>query len=71
MDPHATLVILPERRQRVQTFFLFTSPFSMTRILWIFGCHMRRLLLWAWLMVLPKIGFFPHISQIWDMVSFS
>ena len=45
----AAFWIFPLRMQRVQTVFLFTRPFSMTRIFCRFGLHVRFVLLFAWL----------------------
>lgn len=39
-------------------------PFTSARTLCRFGSHRLRVLLCAWLMLFPLIGFFPQISQI-------
>jgi hypothetical protein len=57
--------------QRVQTFTLFTDPvFSSTqRKLCKFGYHVAFVLLLAWLTLLPIDGFFPHTSQMRDILN--
>jgi len=55
--------------QRVQAFTRLTAPvFSSTqRNFCRFGRQTTRVLLLAWLTLLPMAGFFPHTSQIRDM----
>jgi hypothetical protein len=32
------------------------------------GLKRRLVMLWAWLMLLPTMGFLPHISHNFDMI---
>jgi hypothetical protein len=45
----------------VQTRILRVVPLMLARTLWRFGSQRRRVLLWAWLMLLPLIGLFSQI----------
>lgn len=56
-----------DRMQRVQTLTLRTVPLLMVLIFCRFGCQVRRVLLFAWLTLLPKLGPLPQISHIFDM----
>lgn len=56
-------ITLPAFRQLVQTLILLGLP--LTRALTVFKFRLKRrlLTLCAWLTVLPKPGFLPHISH--------
>ena len=56
-------VILPERRQRVQTFTRFTSPSTSARTDWILGFQAALVWRLEWLTLLPLITPLPHTSQ--------
>jgi hypothetical protein len=47
-------VTFPERKHRVQTFFLLTVPFSLTLTVWIFAFHLRLVCLLEWETLLPE-----------------
>jgi hypothetical protein len=53
--------------QLVQTFIFLTWPLCSVRTRCRFGLNLRLVTLWAWLILLPTIGFFPHISHILDI----
>jgi hypothetical protein len=57
------LVILPERRQPVQTDTRFLVPLTMARTVWMFGLQRRFVRTWEWLTLLPNDGFFPQVSH--------
>ena len=61
------LVILPERRQRVHTRMRRTPPLTLARTRCRFGCHVRLVLLFAWLTLWPTERCFPQISQLLAM----
>jgi preprotein translocase subunit SecE len=48
-------VTFPERKHRVQTFFLVTVPFSLTLTVWIFAFHFRLVWRLEWETLLPEI----------------
>ncbi len=54
--------------QLVQTTIFLTRPFEIVRTRCKFGLNLRLVTLWAWLILLPTIGFLPHISHIRDIV---
>ena len=60
-------VIFPDLMQRVQIFMVFTEPFITTRNFLIFGFQRRRVLLLAWLTLLPNWGFFSQTSHFRDI----
>jgi len=47
--------------QRVQTLMLLMLPFLTALIFCRLGCQVRRVLLLAWLTLLPKLGPLPQI----------
>jgi hypothetical protein len=49
--------------QEVQTRICLRAPLICARTRRKFGFQRRRVTLWAWLIVLPKLGFLPQISQ--------
>lgn len=53
--------------QRVQTLMLLTVPLLIALIFWRLGRHILRVLLFAWLTLLPKLGPFPQIAHILDI----
>jgi hypothetical protein len=57
-------VILPERRQRVQTLTRFTSPSTIARTDWMLGFHAALVWRLEWLTLLPLITPLPQTSQI-------
>lgn len=62
---------MPEVRQREQTVIFFTEPFGWTaRTFLRFGFQRLLVTLWAWLMLLPNIGFLPQISQTFAIVQY-
>jgi hypothetical protein len=61
------LVIFPDLMQRVQIFMVFTEPFITTRNFLIFGFQRRRVLLLAWLTLLPNWGFFSQTLHFIDI----
>ena len=61
------LVIFPDLMQRVQIFMVFTEPFITTRNFLIFGFQRRRVLLLAWLTLLPNWVFFSQTSHFSDI----
>jgi len=61
------LVIFPDFMQRVQTLMVFTEPFITTRNFLILGFQRRRVLLFAWLTLLPNWGFLSQISPFRDI----
>ncbi len=61
------LTIRPDLMQLVHTKIFRTLPFLMDRIRWRFGLNLRLFTLCAWLTWQPVMGFFPHISQIFDI----
>ena len=61
---YSALVTAPERMQRVQTLMVRTVPLLTAFTFCRFGRQSLRVLLCAWLMLLPVTGFFPQISQI-------
>ncbi len=63
MLSQATLVTFPERRQRVQTRTRRTVPATRARTRWRLGRKRRRVLLLAWLTLLPVVGPLPQISH--------
>ena len=64
------LTISPERRHRVHTVRVVTSPEgNWARTENRLGSKRRLLLLLAWLTLLPLWGFLPHLSHILDMGS--
>jgi hypothetical protein len=54
----------------VHTFILLVWPFTLALTVCRFGYQRRFVLLFAWLTLLPTIGFLPHISQTLDIVLF-
>ena len=60
-------VIFPDLMQRVQIFMVFTEPFITTRNFLIFGFQRRRVLLLAWLTLLPNWAFFSQTSHFRDI----
>jgi len=66
---YAGFFILPDVMHLVHTVTRFTPPPGWTaRTFFRFGFHLRLVTLWAWLILLPNIGFLPHISQTLAMV---
>jgi hypothetical protein len=61
------LVIFPDLMQRVQTFTVLTEPFITTRNFLILGFQRRRVLLFAWLTLLPNWGFLSQTSHFKDI----
>ena len=61
------LVIFPDFMQRVQILMVFTEPFITTRNFLIFGFQRRRVLLFAWLTLLPNWVFLSQISHFRDI----
>src|SRR6185437_8814837 len=59
----------PARMQAVQTRTCFRAPSTTALTRRKFGFHRRRRRLLAWLIVLPKLGFLPQISQTSAIVS--
>ena len=60
----AGFLILPEEMQEAQTVTRLTDPFGcVARTFFRFGFHRLFDALWAWLTLLPNIGFFPHNSH--------
>src|SRR5205085_12700974 len=64
---HAAFVILPERRQRVQTRMRRTPPAIIARTVCRFGSNRRALTLFAWLFWRPTTGVLPQISHFFAM----
>jgi hypothetical protein len=64
---YGALITDPDLMQLVQTAIFFTLPFEIVRTRCKFGLNLRLVRLWAWLTLLPTIGFLPHISHILDM----
>jgi hypothetical protein len=54
--------------QLVQTIIFFTRPPDTVRTLCRLGLKRRLVTLWAWLTLLPTIGFLPQISHIFDII---
>lgn len=52
-----------ERMHRVQTRIRRTPPDTFARTVWRFGSQTLLVRLWAWLMLWPRMGFFPQISH--------
>lgn len=50
----------------VHTRSLRGVPPTTVRTIWMFGLHLRLLLLWEWLMDFPNTGDLPHTSQTLD-----
>ena len=61
------LIIFPDFMQRVQILMVFTEPFITTRNFLIFGFQRRRVLLFAWLTLLPNWDFLSQISHFRDI----
>ena len=61
------LVIFPDFMQRVQILMVFTDPLITTRNFLIFGFQRRRVLLFAWLTLLPNWGFLSQTSHFRDI----
>ena len=59
----AGLVILPERRQPVQTFTRVVLPATTARTRWMFGFQRRLVRRCECETFMPKDGFLPQISQ--------
>jgi hypothetical protein len=59
----AAFLTLPERMQAVQTRICFLAPLTTAFTRRRLGFQRRRVTLCAWLIVFPKDGFLPHISQ--------
>jgi hypothetical protein len=59
----AAFLTRPERMQAVQTRMCFLAPLTTAFTRRRLGFHRRRVTLCAWLIVFPKDGFLPHISQ--------
>jgi hypothetical protein len=55
--------------QLVQTTIFLTLPFDIVRTRCKFGLNLLLVTLWAWLMLLPTMGFLPHISHIRDIAA--
>jgi hypothetical protein len=53
--------------QLVQTIIFLTRPLDTLRTRCKFGLNRRLFKLWAWLTLLPTIGFLPHISHTFDI----
>jgi hypothetical protein len=53
----------PERMQSVQTRMCFRAPLTTALTRRRLGFQRRRVTLWAWLIVFPKLGFLPQSSQ--------
>src|SRR5277367_5632035 len=53
----------PARMQEVQTRTCLRTPWMTALTRRKFGFQRRRVTLWAWLIVLPKLGFLPQISH--------
>jgi hypothetical protein len=53
--------------QLVQTTIFLTWPLCSVLTRCRFGLNRRLVTLWAWLILLPTIGFLPHISHILDI----
>jgi hypothetical protein len=51
----------------VQTTMDLAWPLESARTFWRLGLKRRLVTLWAWLMLLPTMGFLPQISHILDM----
>ena len=66
---YGALTIWPDFIQLVQTFIFLTLPLYTVRTLWRFGLNRRFVTLWAWLILFPTSGFFPHISHTFDILS--
>ena len=65
---YAAFKTLPCRMQDAQTRIRLIVPLIWTRISCRLGSQRRLVLLCAWLMLLPLIGFFPHTSQTLAMI---
>jgi hypothetical protein len=67
---YRALVTWPERIQRVQTLTVIILPFFTALTFCRFGYHTVRVLLLAWLTLLPKLGPFPQTSHFLDILLF-
>ncbi len=67
----AALTTAPERMHLVHTLKLLTLPLCFARTFWRLGIHLLRVLLWAWLTLLPVVGPFPHMSHLAAMAATS
>jgi len=61
--------IFPAFRQDVHTLTRLTEPFTTARTSCRFGSHRRGDRLFAWLTLFPAIGFLPHISHAFAIIS--
>jgi hypothetical protein len=50
--------------QRLQAFIDLAVPPVFARTFCIFGFHLLRVLLWAWLTLFPVTGPLPHMSHV-------
>jgi len=66
---YGALTTCPDLMQLVQTSIFLTLPFEIARTRCRFGLNRRFVTLWAWLILLPTIGFLPHISHTLDMLA--
>jgi hypothetical protein len=65
---YGALTTDPDLMQLVQTTIFLTWPFERVRTRCKFGLNRRLVTLCAWLILLPTMGFLPHISHIRDIV---
>jgi len=65
---YGALTTRPDLMQLVQTAIFFTLPLRSALTFWRLGLNLRLVTLCAWLILLPTIGFFPHISHILDII---
>lgn len=62
---------LPERRQRVQTYWSSTPPVGvLTLTFWTLGAQLRLVFLLLWLTAFPLILPFPHTLQTLDILRY-
>ena len=66
-NSYGALTTDPDLMQLVQTTIFLTLPFEIVRTRCRLGLNLRLVTLWAWLTLLPTIGFLPHISHILDI----
>jgi hypothetical protein len=67
----AAFWIFPAFRQEAQTLTRLTEPFTTARTCCRFGSHRRGDRLFAWLTLLPAIGFLPQISHAFAIILYN
>jgi hypothetical protein len=68
-ETQAAFRTFPCLMQVVQTLIRWVFPSTRARTLWRLGSQRLRVLLCAWLILLPLTGLFPQIPQTFAMIT--